>query len=209
MPLGPPPTSPVNADRLGRCSIVWMRSNWTLLRRNAIWIAVGAALPARRACASRSTSEASARRGSLPKFFIKQIASLTVTRTRCSTFRSWPGTSLTRAPRGSGSGTGLSLRAWRVFRFRRTAVSRISRVPRWRPHGSLTSSRGRAPQPSRSIRIHRNARCEPRRCAVASPSSYRRPDCAAASRSSIRAVFRPTGSKRPQACRAATAGQRR
>ena len=58
-------------------------------------------------------------------------------------FRSWPGTSLTRAPRGSGSGTGLSLRAWRVFRFRRTAVSRISRARRWRPHDSSTSSRGR------------------------------------------------------------------
>ena len=34
---------------------------------------------------------------------------------------------------------------------------------------SLTSSRGRAPQPSRSIRIYRNARCEPKRCAAASP----------------------------------------
>jgi hypothetical protein len=74
---------------------------------------------------------------------------------------------------------------------------------------SLTSSRGRAPQPSRSIRIHHNARCEPRRCAAASLFSYRRPDCAAASRSSIRALFRPTRSKRLQACRAATAGQRR
>jgi 5-formyltetrahydrofolate cyclo-ligase len=59
------------------------------------------------------------------------------------------------------------LRAWRAFRFRRTAGSRISRAPRWRPHDSLTSSRGRAPQPSRSIRIHRNARCEPKRCAAA------------------------------------------
>ena len=49
MPLGPPRTSPVNADRLGRCSIVWMRSNWTLLRRNAIWIAVGGGFSA---CAS-------------------------------------------------------------------------------------------------------------------------------------------------------------
>jgi hypothetical protein len=69
--------------------------------------------------------------------------------------------------------------------------------------------RGRAPQPSRSIRIHRNARCEPKRCAAASPFLYRRPDCAAASKSSIRAGFRPTRSKRPQACRAATVGQRR
>jgi hypothetical protein len=25
----------------GRCSLVWMRPTWTLLRRNAIWIAVG------------------------------------------------------------------------------------------------------------------------------------------------------------------------
>ena len=47
-----------------------------------------------------------------------------------------------------------------VSNFRRTAVSRISRVPRWRSSGSLTSSRGRALQPSRSTRIHRNARCE-------------------------------------------------
>jgi hypothetical protein len=70
------------------------------------------------------------------------------------------------------------------------------------------TSRGRAPQPSRSIRIHRNARCEPRRCTAASPISYQRPDCAAASRSSIRAVFRPTRSKRPQACRTATAAWR-
>jgi AAA domain len=59
-------------------------------------------------------------------------------------FRSWPGISPTRAPRGSGSGTGLELRAWRAFRFRRTAGSRISRAPRWRPHDSSTSSRGRA-----------------------------------------------------------------
>ena len=44
----------------------------------------------------------------------------------------------------------------------------ISRVPSWQPHDSLRSSRGRAPQRSRSIRIHRNARCEPRRCAAAS-----------------------------------------
>jgi len=55
--------------------------------------------------------------------------------------------------------------------------------------------------------IHRNARCEPKRCAAASPFSYRRPDCAVASKSSIRAGFRPTRSKRLQACRAATAGQ--
>ena len=119
------------------------------------------------------------------------------------------GTSPTRAPRGSGSGTGLVLRVWRAFRFRRTAGSRILRAPRWRPHDSLTSSRGRAPQPSRSIRIHRNARCEPRRCAAASPFSYRRPDCAAASRSLIQTVFRPTGCKRRQACRAVTAGLKR
>ena len=33
------------------------------------------------------------------------------------------------------------LRAWRAFRFRRTAGFRISRVPSWRPHDSLTSSR--------------------------------------------------------------------
>jgi hypothetical protein len=48
----------------------------------------------------------------------------------------------------------LTSRSGRVFRFRRTAGSRISRVPRSRPHDSLTSSHGRAPQPSRSIRIH-------------------------------------------------------
>jgi hypothetical protein len=44
---------------------------------------------------------------------------------------------------------------------------------------------------------------------LASPFSYRRPDCAAASKSSIRAGFRPTRSKKPQACRAATTGRRR
>ena len=88
--------------------------------------------------------------------------------------RSWPGALPTRAPRGSGSGTGLALRAWLGFRFRRTAASRISRVPRWPRHDSWRWSRGKAPQPSRSIRIHRNARCEPRRCAAASPFSYRR-----------------------------------
>src|SRR5436190_15043528 len=65
---------------------------------------------------------------------MKQIASLTVTLARCSTLRSWPGISQKRAPHGSGSGTGLGLRAWRAFRFRRTAASRISRAPRWRPH---------------------------------------------------------------------------
>jgi hypothetical protein len=54
-------------------------------------------------------------------------------------------------------------------------------VPSWRPHDSLRSGRGRAPQRSRSIRIHRNARCEPRRCAAASPFLYRRPDCVAGS----------------------------
>src|SRR5215467_5507036 len=86
-------------------------------------------------------------------------------------FLPWPRTSPTRAPRGSGFGTGSPLRAWRAFRFRRTDASRISRVPGWRPHDSSRSSRGRAPQPSRSIRIHRNARCEPRRCVAASPFS--------------------------------------
>jgi hypothetical protein len=70
-----------------------------------------------------------------------------------------------------------------------SALRRVQSMP---VGASLTSSRGRAPQPSRSIRIHRNARCEPRRCTAASPFSYRRPDCAAASRSLIRAVFRPT-----------------
>ena len=45
----------------------------------------------------------------------------------------WPRTSPTRAPRGSGFGTGSPLRAWRAFRFRRTVASRISRVPSWRP----------------------------------------------------------------------------
>ena len=113
----------------------------------------------------------------------------------------------TKAARGSGFGTGLPLKAWRAFRFRRTAASRISGVPSWRPHGSLRSSRGRAPQPSRSIRTHRNIRCEPKRCPAASPFSYRRPNCVAASKSSICAVFRPTRSKRPQVCRTATAGQ--
>jgi hypothetical protein len=95
---------------------------------------------------------------------MRQIASLTVTRGALVHFGSWPAPSTTGAPRGSGSGTGLALRAWRAFPFHRTAASRISRARRWRPHGSLTSSRGRAPQPSRSIRIHRNARCEPKRC---------------------------------------------
>jgi len=74
---------------------------------------------------------------------------------------------------GSGFGAGLPLRAWRAFRFRRTAASRISRVPSCRPHDSLRSSCGRAPQRSRSIRTYRNARCEPRRCAAASCVSCR------------------------------------
>jgi hypothetical protein len=100
-------------------------------------------------------------------------------------------------------------RAWRVFRFRRTAASRISRAPRSRPCGSSRSSCGKAPQPSRSIRTHHNAHCEPRRFAAASRFSYRRPDCAAVLGSSIRTAFRPTRSKRPQACYAATAGRRR
>jgi hypothetical protein len=56
---------------------------------------------------------------------------------------------------------------------------RIPELRGRRPHDSATSSRGRAPQPSRSIRIHRNARREPKRCAAASPFLYRRPDCAA------------------------------
>jgi hypothetical protein len=43
------------------------------------------------ACRDQATSETSARRGSLATFFIKQIASLTVARTRCSTFRHGPG----------------------------------------------------------------------------------------------------------------------
>jgi hypothetical protein len=46
---------------------------------------------------------------------------------------------------GSGFGTGLPLRAWRAFRFRRTAASRISRVPSWRPHDSLRSSQHSEP----------------------------------------------------------------
>ena len=49
-----------------------------------------------------------------------------------------------------------------------TSMGRLTWVPSWQPHDSLRSSRGRAPQRSRSIRIHRNARCEPRRCAAAS-----------------------------------------
>ena len=63
-----------------------------------------------------------------------------------------------------------------TYRFCRTAASRISRAPRWRPNNSSTSSRGRVPQLSRPIRIHHNARCEPRRRAAASPFSYQRPD---------------------------------
>ena len=58
----------------------------------------------------------------------------------------------------------LSAEGLARFPFPPHAASRISRARRWRPDDSLTSSRGRAPQPSRSIRIHRNARCEPRRC---------------------------------------------
>ena len=137
-----------------------------------------AARPAHRAWPSRSTGATSARARISPGFH-KTDCVLDCHQDALLHFRSWLGTSPTRAPPDSGCGTRLVLRAWRVFRFRRTAGSRISRAPRWRPHDSSTSSRGRAPQPSRSIRIHRNARCEPKRCAPASPFLYRHPDCAA------------------------------
>ena len=74
-----------------------------------------------------------------------------------------------------GSGTGCAPRAWRVFRFRRTAASRISRAPKWRPHDSSISSRGRAPQPSRSIRIHRSLAIQRHR----PTKSSMRPSCLA------------------------------
>jgi hypothetical protein len=56
-------------------------------RRNAAWIAVGRrlALPIEHGLLDRRVQRL-ARRGSPPKVFMKQIASLTVTRTRCSTF---------------------------------------------------------------------------------------------------------------------------
>jgi hypothetical protein len=80
-------------------------------------------------------------------------------------------------------------RQWVWDRLSAEGVARLpfpphGRIPNFagaevRPHDSSTSSRGRASHPSRSIRIHRNARCEPKRCAAASPFLYRRPDCAA------------------------------
>jgi hypothetical protein len=75
-------------------------------------------------------------------------------------FQSWPGTSLTRAPRGSGSGTGLSLRAWRVFRFRRTgripnfagaevAAARLFNIEPWK---SATTIKLNPDSPQRPLR---------------------------------------------------------
>jgi 5-formyltetrahydrofolate cyclo-ligase len=51
----------------------------------------------------------------------------------------------------------LPLRAWRVFRFRRTAASRISRAPRWRPHDiepwkSATALKVNPDSPQRPLR---------------------------------------------------------
>ena len=56
------------------------------------------------------------------------------------------------------------------------------------PWKSATASKVNPDSPQR--------RCEPRRCVAASPFSYRRPDCAAVSKSSIRVVFRTTRSTR-------------
>src|SRR6202011_4196125 len=50
------------------------------------------------------------------RFFMRQIASLTVTRARWSTFGHGPRLRQ-QERRGSGSGTGLALRAWRAFPF--------------------------------------------------------------------------------------------
>ena len=88
---------------------------------------------------------------------MRQIASLTVTRARWSTL---------------GHGTRLQQQERRAaVGLDRLSAEGLARFP-FPPHGripnfagaevaaddSLTSSRGRAPQPSRSIRIHRNAR---------------------------------------------------
>ena len=62
-----------------------------LLRRNAAWIAVGRrlGLPIERGFSIDGCNVCEVRIS--PRFFMKQIASLTVTRTRCSTFGHGPG----------------------------------------------------------------------------------------------------------------------
>ena len=126
-----------------------------LLRRNAAWIAVGRrlGLPIERGFSIDGCNVCT---GISPSFSRSRLL-LDCHQDALLHFRLWPGISPTKAPRGSRFGTGLPLKAWHGFRFRRTAASRISRVPSWRPHDSLRSSRGRAPERSRSIRIHRNA----------------------------------------------------
>ena len=168
----------IRVDRIHTFEHRPSRASPALLRRNAAWIAGGgSACPSSMGFSIDGCNVCEARIS--PRFFQEADCVLDCHQDALLHFRSWPGTSPTKAPRDGGSGTGLVLRAWRAFRFRRTAGSRISRAPRWRPHDSSTSSRGRASHPSRSIRIHRNARCEPKRCAAASPFLYRRPDCAA------------------------------
>jgi hypothetical protein len=63
-----------------------------LLRRNAAWIAVGTSHPSiEKPCSILQAEPPPLRGEDLPEVFLKQIASLTITRTRCSTFGNGPG----------------------------------------------------------------------------------------------------------------------
>ena len=107
-----------------------------LLRRNAAWIAVrAAARPTHRPC-DLDRRVRSLRRQDFLEVLHEADCILDCHQGGLVHFRSWPAASTTGAPRGSGSGTGLALRAWRAFPFHRTAASRISRARRWRPHDS-------------------------------------------------------------------------
>jgi hypothetical protein len=123
---------------------------------------------------------------------------LTVTRTRCSTF---------------GHGSGFRRQARRpAVGLGQLSAEGVARFP-FPPHGRIPNFAGAEVAAARllniepwksatAIKVNQDSpqrRCELKRCAAASRFSNRRPDCAAASKSSIRVGFRPTRSKRPQA----------
>jgi hypothetical protein len=109
--------------------------------------------------------------------------------------------------------------AARMWVWDRLRAEGVARFP-FPPHGRIPNFAGAEAAAARLLDIEPwksataiklnpdpQRRCEPKRCDAASPFSYRRPDCAAASKTSSHAGFCPTRSTRPQACRAATAGQ--
>ena len=93
----------IRVDRIHTFEHRPSRASPALLRRNAAWIAGGgSACPSSMGFSIDGCNVCEARIS--PRFFVKQIASLTVTRTRCSTFGHGPG--LRRQERRPAMGLG-------------------------------------------------------------------------------------------------------